>query len=354
MFFIPFRLIRSEFTVSLLAAIAAKMPLRDSVILGLVMGTKSSFELAYVVYAFEKDVRILMLQSYISMIILIFSISMHLIVSPVFKQAISLKIFTLMGVYILVSSLLTSMAIHFLYDRSKRFVCYGKRNLKHKSELQTLVCINKPNDITSMISLLRTTSPSKNSPMTCCVLHLVELVGQATPTFISHQLQKPKPGSKSYSENVISSFQLFQEINRDSTSINMFTSLTLAQEMHEHICWFALDKSSNLILLSFHRTWGANGNGIISDDQTLRSLNRNVLKRAPCSVGIFVYRKPIWQIKSVESPCRVRNSTSLLIDFELEVHETKHKLLHSTTLLTLSKENMLNLLDCHTNEYRFA
>ncbi|KAL1201916.1 Cation/H(+) antiporter 6B [Cardamine amara subsp. amara] len=85
----------------------------------------------------------------------------------------------------------------------------------------------------------------------------------------------------------------------------MFTSLTAAKEMHEHICGFALDKSSNLILLSFHRIWGANGIGIISDDQNMRSLNRNVLKRAPCSVGLFVYRKPIWQHKSIESPCRV-------------------------------------------------
>lgn len=211
-----------------------------------------------------------------------------------------------MGIYILANSLLTPMAIHLLYDRSKRFVRYRKRDLKHKLELQTLVCINKPDNITSMISLLRATTPSKDSPVECCVLHLVELRGQATPTFISHQLQKPKPGSRSYSENVISSFQLFKESCWESASINMFTSLTFAKEMHEHICLFALDKRSNLILLSFHRIWGPNGIGIISDDQNMRTLNRNVLKLAPCSVGIFVYRKPIWQAKSSESPCRVR------------------------------------------------
>ncbi|XP_010488504.2 PREDICTED: LOW QUALITY PROTEIN: cation/H(+) antiporter 6B-like [Camelina sativa] len=264
----------AKLATSFLLALAAKMPLRDSIILGIIMGTKSSFELSYVLQAFEKD-------------------------------KIGLELFTLLGVYILVNSLLTPMAIHFLYDRSKRLVCYGRRNLKHNSELQTLVCINKPDNITSMISLLRATSPSKDSPIRCCVLHLIELVGQATPTFISHQLQKPKPGSRSYSENVISSFQLFQENYWDTASINMFTFLTSAKEMHEHICWFALDKGSNLILLSFHRSWGANGYGITSDDQNLRGLNRSVLKRAPCSVGILVHRKPIWQLKSVESPCRV-------------------------------------------------
>ena len=102
-------------------------------------------------------------------------------------------------------------------------------------------------------------------------------------------------------------FQMFQDIHLDYTSIHMFTSLTSTKEMHEHICWFALDKNSNLILLSFHRNWGPSGYGIISDDQTLRNLNRSVLKRAPCTVGILVHRKPIWQPKSVESPCRVRN-----------------------------------------------
>lgn len=167
-----------------------------------------------------------------------------------------MAVFTLMGIYILANSLFTPMTTHFLYDRSKRFFSYGKRSLRHKSQLQLLVCINRPDNITSMISLLRATSPSKNSPMTCCVLHLIEQLGQATPTFISHQLQKPKPGSRSYSENVISSFQLFQDIYRDSATINLFTYLTFAEEMHEHICWFALDKSLNLVLLSFHRIWG--------------------------------------------------------------------------------------------------
>ncbi|XP_013614524.1 cation/H(+) antiporter 6B [Brassica napus] len=264
----------AKFTTSFLTAIASRMPLRDSAILGIIMGTKSSFELAYVLYAFD-------------------------------KERISLEVFTLMGIYILINSLLTPMAIHFLYDREKRFASYGERSLKQKPELQMVVCINKPDNITSMINLLRATAPSKESPLMCCVLHLIELVGKATPTFISHQLQKPKPGSQSYSENVISSFQMFQDIHLDYTSIHMFTSLTSTKEMHEHICWFALDKNSNLILLSFHRNWGPSGYGIISDDQTLRNLNRSVLKRAPCTVGILVHRKPIWQPKSVESPCRV-------------------------------------------------
>lgn len=56
-----FVLYLAKFATSFFAAIYAKMPLRDSVILGLVLGTKSSFELGYVLYAYEKGVRILLL-----------------------------------------------------------------------------------------------------------------------------------------------------------------------------------------------------------------------------------------------------------------------------------------------------
>lgn len=51
----------AKFATSFLVAISAKMPMRDSIILGIIMGTKSSFELAYVLHAYEKYVRIFLL-----------------------------------------------------------------------------------------------------------------------------------------------------------------------------------------------------------------------------------------------------------------------------------------------------
>ena len=51
----------TKFTTSFLTAIASRMPLRYSAILGIIMGTKSSFELAYILYAFDKEVRTFLL-----------------------------------------------------------------------------------------------------------------------------------------------------------------------------------------------------------------------------------------------------------------------------------------------------
>ncbi|XP_010521718.1 PREDICTED: cation/H(+) antiporter 6B [Tarenaya hassleriana] len=262
----------AKFAGSLLSALATKMPLRDSAILAIVLGNKSCFEMAYLLYTFEDGI-------------------------------IRREVFSVTCVAILANSLLTPMAIHLLHDRSKRFICYRKRNLlnlKPNSELRILVSISKPDNIASMMNFLKASYPSEGHPMSCYILSLVELVGQATPTFISHQLQKPKPGSRSFSDNVISSFQSFQKTFSDLISVQIFTSVSAAKDMHEDICWLSLDRSVNLILLSFHRTWAVTGTSIVSEDDNMRNLNRNILKRAPCSVGILVYRKPIWQNK-VES-----------------------------------------------------
>lgn len=201
------------------------------------------------------------------------------------------------------------MALELVHDPTKRFKCYRKRNLiilKDGAELQSLVCVYKPDHITSMINLLETFNPSKDSPMACNILHLIELVGQASPMFISHQLQKPEPGSVSCSDNVISSFRRFHKQFFDYTSLDIFTSVSMSKHMHEDICWLALSRSLSLILLPFHRTWSVDRSTVVSNDDTLRMLNINVLRRAPCSVGIFIYRKPIVESHMTEYHNKVR------------------------------------------------
>lgn len=188
------------------------------------------------------------------------------------------------------------MALELVHDPTKRFKCYRRRNLvilKDGAELRCLMCVYKPDNITSMISLLEAFNPSQDSPMACNILHLIELVGQANPMFISHQLQKPEAGSTSCSDNVINSFRRFNNKFFEHTSLDIFTSVSLPQHMHEDICWLALSRSQYLIVLPFHRTWSVDRSTIISNDDNLRMLNLNVLRRAPCSVGIFIYRKPI-------------------------------------------------------------
>lgn len=221
------------------------------------------------------------------------------------------KCFTVAAASVLVSSLLIPIAIDFTYAPHQIFSCYQDRNLltlKHDRKLKTLVCIHKPDHITSMVNFVEVFHPSQDSQLECNVLHLLELMGQANPTFISHQMQKPMVGTQSCSSNVITSFiNLYRFFTEEAISIDIFTSASLVDHMHEDLCWLALDKNVALIVLPFHRSWSVDRSTIISDDKAMQNLNRKVLKRASCSVGIFVYRKPLWESQMAGSYYRVKN-----------------------------------------------
>lgn len=209
-------------------------------------------------------------------------------------QFLARDIYSILVLCIVLNSVFVPVAIGLLYDPSKQFMCYQKRNLaslKNSGELKTLVCIHRPDHISSMINLLESSYQSEESPLTCYVLHLVELQGQDVPTLISHKVQKLGVGTgKKYSENVILSFEHFHRYVCSSISIDTFTCIANSNHMQDDICWLALDKAVTLIILPFHRTWSLDRTSVVSDVEMIRFLNYNVLKQAPCSVAILIER----------------------------------------------------------------
>ncbi|XP_024003935.1 cation/H(+) antiporter 8 [Eutrema salsugineum] len=252
-----------KISVSVIVPYLYKMPLRDSIVLALIMSHKGIIELSF--YLFSYGLLLLTRDT-----------------------------FSILVLAIVINSILIPITIGFLYDPSKQFLCYQKRNLaslKTIGELKTLVCIHRPDHISSMINLLEASYQSEESPLTCYVLHLVELQGQDVPTLISHKVQKLGVGSgKKYSENVILSFEHFTRYVCSSVSIDTFTCIANPNHMQDDVCWLALDKAVTLIILPFHRTWSLDRTSIVSDDEMIRFLNFNVLKQAPCSVGILIER----------------------------------------------------------------
>ncbi|PON96880.1 DNA-directed DNA polymerase [Trema orientale] len=200
--------------------------------------------------------------------------------------------FNFLIISILATSAIAPIFVKFLYDPSRKYAGYQKRNLMHlkpDSELRVLVCIHRPDDIPAMINLLDASSPTKESPISVYVLHLIELIGRSSPIFISHQAQRKSLSEFSYSQNVILSFRLFENNNWEAITINAFTAVSPPKLMHDDICTLALDKLTSLMILPFHRKWSLDGH-VEFDDNMLRSLNSKVLEIAPCSVGILVHR----------------------------------------------------------------
>ena len=207
-------------------------------------------------------------------------------------QNLSQSTYNLLIISILVISSIVPICVKFLYNPKRKYAGYQKRNIMHlkpDSELKILVSIHRSDDIPAMINLLTASSPTKEAPIGVYVLHLIELLGRTAPIFISHQIQKKSLSDISYSQNVILSFNLFENNNWGAVTVNTFTAVSPPKLMHEDICNLALDKLTSLIILPFHRKWSLEGN-IELDDNMVRALNSSVLETAPCSVGILVNR----------------------------------------------------------------
>ncbi|CAN8305918.1 unnamed protein product [Cochlearia groenlandica] len=249
---------------STIPPLLAKMPLKDSFVMALILSNKGIVELCYFMHAVE-------------------------------SKALQVKSFTTMAMMILVNSTISPVVIHYLYDASKRFICFQKRNLmslKHGSDLKFVVCIHKSDHISGMINLIGESFPLEDSLLTCYVLHLVELVGLDNPLFISHQMQKAEPGNRTYSTNFLIAFDSFKHYCKTIT-LELFTSISNPKYMHEEIYSLALDKQASCIILPFHRVWSLDQTTVVSDDISRRNVNINVLRQAPCSVGIFVHRQNV-------------------------------------------------------------
>ncbi|RYR35499.1 hypothetical protein HN51_030763 [Arachis hypogaea] len=197
-----------------------------------------------------------------------------------------------MMISIMVTASIVQWSVKSLYDPSRKYAGYQKRNLmdmKPDSELRVLTCIHKKSHIVPITNVIDLFFPSLENPMTVDVLHLIELVGRSLPVFVSHRHQRVKSSHKAYSDDVIIAFDVYEHDNAGAVIVNTYTSISLPTLMHEDVCNLALDKVASMVILPFHQRWSIDG-AIECDDKNMRALNKKVLDIAPCTVGILVSR----------------------------------------------------------------
>ncbi|KAM7267805.1 hypothetical protein ACFE04_009971 [Oxalis oulophora] len=202
---------------------------------------------------------------------------------------------------VIVTSIITPV-IRCLYDPSKRYVVYKRRTVMHSrphTELRVVVCIHDQENVPTIINILEALNPTKRSPLSVNILHLVELVGRTNPLVISHKVTKRKSSEATSSEHVVNAFMYFEQSNYGQVTIFPFTVIAPPKTMHDDVCRIALDKRVSLIILPFHKTFIANG-ASMPYKKVSKITNNNILSNAPCSVGILVDRgflnssKPIY------------------------------------------------------------
>lgn len=195
-------------------------------------------------------------------------------------------------VSVVIIAIIVPILVNYLYDPSRKYAGYQNRNildLKSNAELRILACIHSQHDVAPIINLLDVSCPTGGSPISVNALHFIELVGRASPVFITHNIHKKVTFDIAFSEKVILPFSQYQLNNQGAVLVNIFTAISPSNLMHEDICTLALDKLTSIIVLPFHRKFSFDGS-IESEDNSRRALNCSVLERAPCSIGIIVHR----------------------------------------------------------------
>ncbi|KAF8413456.1 hypothetical protein HHK36_001443 [Tetracentron sinense] len=251
----------AKFTATMLPCLYCKMPFRDSLSLSLIMNAKGIIEM--LTYNTWMD-----------------------------NKVIDDEIFSIMVVTVVLAAGTISPIVGALYDPSRKYAGYRKRNILHSRRdavLRIISCINEEENVPTTIKLLEISNASRESPIHVHVIHLLELVGRASPLLISHQLQRRTSSSPSRSESIINAFRYFEQQHKDVVNVQAFTAIAPIESMHEDICTLALDKGTSLIIIPFHKRLGANGTMDLGQN-AMRNLNKNVLDRAPCSVAILIDR----------------------------------------------------------------
>ncbi|XP_027110696.1 cation/H(+) antiporter 15 isoform X1 [Coffea arabica] len=251
-----------KFISVILPALMCKLPIRDATVLSAIMSSQGIVELA-------------LCQNYFM------------------NQAIDRETFASVTSSVLLVDIVTSLTIRLLYDYSRKYTGYQKRDIQDlasNSEFRILLCTHRQDDALAAIKLLHMSNPTRGSPIGVYALHLEKLVGKAAPVLINHELGQKSSSLGFRSTKVIDIFRFQGDLHPGFISVQCFTSVSLPQFMQEDICSLAFDKVTSILILPFHRKWNHQGR-LIHDSKVIRTINCSVLDMAPCSVGILIDRK---------------------------------------------------------------
>ncbi|KAI3859837.1 hypothetical protein MKW92_042400 [Papaver armeniacum] len=187
-------------------------------------------------------------------------------------------------------------ALKYLYDPSSKYLTYKGRSIlqsnENNSDFRVLVCVHTQDDVPGIIRIIEASNPTKLHPLTIYLLHLVELVGRASPLLISHTLrERASTSNPTKSERIINVFQQFQNRYQNLVTVLPFTTISPYASMHNDICTMAVDKGAALVIFPFCRQ-GASLTGDLSrpniSNRPIKTLLQNLLRDTPCSVGILM------------------------------------------------------------------
>ncbi|XWS53394.1 hypothetical protein CRYUN_Cryun11dG0153800 [Craigia yunnanensis] len=226
----------------------------------------------------------------------------------ILQQALGLKLidqesFTIMSISLVLMTGIITPLVKFLYKPSRRYISHKRRTIQHahpETELRMLAGVYSQYQTPSIINLLELSNPTAKNPICFYVVHLLELIGRSAPLLITHRADRKSSVQMQSSERIINAFRLYEQSNEGAVVVNLFTAVSPYVTMHDEICGLALEKRVSLVIVPFHKQWSSNAE-MEELPTPIRSVNQQILRNAPCSVGILVDRGTLTGTSSMSS-----------------------------------------------------
>ncbi|KAJ8768749.1 hypothetical protein K2173_023653 [Erythroxylum novogranatense] len=198
--------------------------------------------------------------------------------------------FAIMIISVVVVTGVISPLIKFLYDPSRRFLAYKRRTIQHhrwNEELRVLACIYSLDNIQTILTLLDV-SNTKESRISLFVLHLIKLAGRASSLLIPYLPRKTPSDNPTLSELIFNAFKKFELENQSHITLTCYKGISPYETMHNDVCSLALEQRISFIIIPFYKQ--RLNKMKLKSVHSYRQLNKNVLDKAPCSIGVLIDR----------------------------------------------------------------
>lgn len=176
--------------------------------------------------------------------------------------------------------------VRVISDSSRRYAAYRDltiQNYVRQSELRFLVCIHELDNVPTILNILQASNPPRN-PVGICVMNLEEYIGLSMPLIIPHynidKLTTTSDDKPKKIGPIISSFYNYERQNRGFMTVQFYTAISSYASMHDDICSMAFRKNTSLIIIPFK----------ITNHPFMKRVISNILRMAPCSVGLLFDR----------------------------------------------------------------
>lgn len=199
-------------------------------------------------------------------------------------QDLTGEVFTVLSVSAMLQTAIIVTLLRSFYDYSRRYVAYKRRTLEHSqqfAELRILVCVSELDNVATVVNILYASNPPQ-SPVGIYVLNLEEYTGRLLPVVIPHRLEKKSHSSVKTNivDTMINAFYHVEQQGQGYLSVQCFTAIAPYASMHDDICSMAFERDTSLVIIPILKTESVIFNKVV----------KQVLRLAPCSVGIFFDR----------------------------------------------------------------